>query len=56
MTLRTICRDGYVLTAFELGSVHQGEEGEVYDLANDPREFENLWDDPARASLKRDLC
>ena len=55
VTLRTICRDGYVLTACEPGSVHQGDEGELYDLAADPRQFENLWDDPARAGLKRDL-
>jgi arylsulfatase A-like enzyme len=55
VTLRTIYRDGYVLTACEPGSVHQGDEGELYDLANDPRQFENLWDDPARAGLKRDL-
>ena len=29
--------------------------GEIYDLQADPGEFENLWDDPAHASLKLEL-
>jgi arylsulfatase A-like enzyme len=28
--------------------------GEFYDLANDPLEMDNLWDDPAAANAKRD--
>jgi arylsulfatase A-like enzyme len=34
---------------------YDGSEGELYDLRNDPRQWENLWDDPARQGLKRDL-
>jgi arylsulfatase len=26
--------------------------GELYDLVNDPGEFDNLWDDPAARDLK----
>jgi arylsulfatase A-like enzyme len=55
VTLRTLCRDNYVLTVCEPGSVHDGSEGELYDLENDPRQFHNLWDDTSRGSLKRDL-
>ncbi len=29
--------------------------GELYDLRDDPDEFHNLWDDPARAAQKLDL-
>jgi arylsulfatase A-like enzyme len=29
--------------------------GELYDLANDPLEMDNLWDDPAAANAKREL-
>jgi len=37
-------------------SVHDGAGwGELYDLANDPGEFVNLWDDPAAAPEKNRL-
>jgi len=32
-----------------------GCNGELYDLRNDPQQWENLWDDPARRSLRSDL-
>jgi arylsulfatase A-like enzyme len=34
---------------------YDGSEGELYDLADDPHQHHNLWEDPARQSLKRDL-
>ena len=53
--MRTICRDGWVATACLPGSVHDGTEGELYDLANDPLQQINLWDDPAHTSRRSDL-
>lgn len=53
--LRSLYRDGYVLTACEKSNVHEGTEGELYDLREDPRQWHNLWDDPKYASVKRDL-
>ena len=29
--------------------------GELYDLAEDPRERINLWDEPSRVAVKADL-
>ena len=31
------------------------EWGEFYDLADDPHELTNLWDDPIASALKADL-
>jgi len=53
--LRTITRDGWVCTAYGPGLVHDGTEGELYRLEDDPLQRENLWDDPARRSVRDDL-
>jgi len=50
---RTICRDGWVCTAMLPGTVHDGTEGELYDLANDPLQRVNLWSD-SRHTAHRD--
>jgi hypothetical protein len=34
---------------FRLSRFHGEQSGELYDLAADPGEFENVWNDPARA-------
>ncbi len=34
---------------------YDGTEGELYNLTNDPRQWENLWDDPGFRSVKSDL-
>jgi arylsulfatase A-like enzyme len=53
--LRTICRDGYLCTAYQPGFSHDGTEGELYDLTEDPLQRINRWDDPAVAALRSDL-
>ncbi len=57
--LRTITRSGtdgtWVCTTYQPGYVHDGTEGELYDLVDDPPQQVNRWDDPARAALRRDL-
>jgi len=53
--LRTIYRDGWVCTTYRRGYSHDGTEGELYDLADDPHQQHNRWDDPARAGLRSDL-
>ena len=53
--LRTVTRDGWVCTAYRPGYVHDGTEGELYSLADDPLQRVNRWDDPACASIRADL-
>jgi arylsulfatase A-like enzyme len=53
--LRTIVRDGVVCTTYRPGTVHDGTEGELYLLAEDPQQRVNRWDDPARRALRDDL-
>lgn len=53
--LRTIMRDGWVCSAYLPGTCHDGTEGELYDLADDPLQRRNLWDDRARQATRSDL-
>ena len=53
--LRTITRDGWVATACLPSTVHDGTKGELYDLAGDPLQRVNRWDDLAARSTRDDL-
>jgi arylsulfatase A-like enzyme len=53
--LRTITRDGWVCTTYQPGTVHDGTEGELYDLTDDPLQQRNRWDDPAVRAIRDDL-
>ena len=53
--LRTITRDGWVCTAYRPGTVHDGTEGELYDLGDDPLQRTNRWADPACRAVRDDL-
>ncbi len=53
--LRTITADGWVCTAYRPGYVHDGTEGELYNLADDPLQRHNRWNDPAVAAVQSDL-
>jgi arylsulfatase A-like enzyme len=37
------------------GIHYDGSEGELYNVIDDPHQFHNLWDDPARKALREDL-
>lgn len=56
ISLRSIYRDEWLYTGYGPGSDYDGSEGELYDLRNDPLQFENLWDDPSRRGLRDDLA
>ncbi|WP_116995567.1 sulfatase [Desertimonas flava] len=53
--LRTITRDGWVCTVYAPGTQHDGTEGELYSLADDPLQRVNRWDDLSLRALREDL-
>ncbi len=53
--LRTITRDGWVCSTYQPGTSHDGTEGELYSLTDDPLQQTNRWDDPPLAGLRADL-
>ena len=53
--LRSMFRDGWLVTAYEEGGGYDGSEGELYDLASDPHQWVNRWDDAGCAALRSDL-
>jgi arylsulfatase A-like enzyme len=53
--LRSMYRDGWLVTAYEPGGGYDGTEGELYNLGEDPHQWRNLWDDPAHRAVRRDL-
>ena len=53
--LRTMMRDRWVVTAYLPGTSHDGTEGELYDLIDDPLQQINRWDDPDMRPLRDDL-
>jgi len=53
--LRTITRDGWVCTEYLPGAVHDGTEGELYCLDDDPLQQVNRFDDPSVRALRDDL-
>jgi hypothetical protein len=44
-----------VCTTYLPGYAHDGTEGELYDLGEDPLQQVNRWDDPAVRSMRDDL-
>ena len=55
ISLRTLYRDNWIVTAYGKSSIYEGTEGELYDLQSDPLQWRNLWDEPAAAPLKKAL-
>jgi len=53
--LRTMVHAGWLVTAYQPGTVHDGTEGELYDLVDDPLQRANRWDDPACRAVRQEL-
>jgi arylsulfatase A-like enzyme len=55
MALRTMYRDGWVITTYLPGTIHDGTEGELYNLIEDPLQHINRFDDLSSRSIRDDL-
>jgi arylsulfatase A-like enzyme len=53
--LRTVYADGWVATFYEKGTLHDGSEGELYCLNDDPSQLQNLFTDPKFKAQRDDL-
>lgn len=51
LVLRSMYRGGWFVTAYP----RIDGAGELYDMREDPNQFVNLWDDPARRGLRDEL-
>jgi arylsulfatase A-like enzyme len=45
----------YRTRRYKISVYHRDNLGELFDLENDPHEFDNLWDDPAYEEIKNQL-
>ena len=52
---RMVSGSSSLATTYRPGTVHDGTEGELYDLVDDPLQQVNRWDDPALAAVRADL-
>jgi hypothetical protein len=48
-------RDHWMCSAYLPGTSHDGTEGELYDLGEDPLQRHNRWDDPGARPMRDDL-
>lgn len=55
VSLRTVYRDGWVCTTYGATDLFDGSEGELYNVADDPAQHRNLWDEPAQRAMRDDL-
>jgi arylsulfatase A-like enzyme len=53
--VRTVVTKRFLYSEYQAGTMHDGSEGELYDLADDPLQRVNRFDDPTYANEKATL-
>ena len=56
MHVRTVVTKEYLYTEYQVGTMHDGGEGELYVLSDDPLQRVNRFDAPALASVQATLA
>jgi hypothetical protein len=51
----TVVTRDHLCSVYGLGTLHDGSEGELYDLRDDPQQRVNRFDDPAYAGVRATL-
>jgi arylsulfatase A-like enzyme len=54
--VRTVVTRDYLYTEYSPGTMHDGTEGELYDLGDDPLQRTNRFDDPSYRSVRATLA
>ena len=55
IVMRSMVRDGYLVTAYAPTNRYAGTEGELYSLDDDSHQWRNLWDEPGFAAIRKEL-
>ena len=53
--MNAVYADGWICNVYERTETYDGTEGELYNVEEDPRQRNNLWDDPAQQSRKAEM-
>ena len=53
--VRSVVTERYLLTRYQPGTSHDGTEGELYDMSDDPLQRVNRFDDPAYQAVRAEL-
>jgi arylsulfatase A-like enzyme len=53
--VRSVLTSRYLLTTYQKGALHDGTEGELYDIVDDPLQRVNRFNDPELSGVQREL-
>jgi arylsulfatase A-like enzyme len=54
--VRTLVSEKYLYTEYRPGTMHDGSEGELYDLEDDPLQRVNRFEDPAMTTVRAEFA
>jgi len=55
IVMNTVYKDGWTCTVYERTRTYDGTDGELYNTVEDPRQRNNLWEDPDQQSRIKEM-